>query len=460
MTSLPEQVSDLPTLNELRADLLADGGLGQGLQKWLLEDYLKVPQGSCPKNETYDTLVKLTMRNIYDPRTLGDPDTLLNKYNCDIKNDDDAITFAEKAVESLGDPHTEILNPKELKDLLKKMDGNFSGIGIAIKQSPDENATGPLEVIRVFAGGPAEKAGVRVGDLITKVNGQDIMGQLQTKTIEMIRGPAGTDVSFTVRRGDQEIELNAKRATVKTPVVDDKMLEDGIAYVALANFVQDDAADQVKQALLRHGDAKAYVLDLRNNGGGSVAQALRIASLFVGDGRLVSIRERIEGDWKDPLYATARFSVKANEDKGRIEINAGPAGSAPSTAQFVKEKDIVDKPVVILVNEYSASASELTAAALHDNGAATIMGTKTYGKGVAQVIIPVGSAAVKVTQSRYYTPNDVWLGTGYGEYAPDQRIGITPDVVVTNPKDAIYGTATDVQLRRAVEFLQEKTRGT
>jgi carboxyl-terminal processing protease len=358
------------------------------------------------------------------------------------------------AVASLGDPHTEIITPTELQALRQRIKGNFSGIGIAIKQSPDEHAKGPLEVIRVFAGGPAEKAGVRMGDVIIKVNGDDISNKEQTKAVELIRGPAGTDVSFTVRRGNEEIDLTATRAQVKAPVVDDKRLEGGIAYIALANFVQDDAAAQVKAALLRHSDAKAYVLDLRNNPGGSVAQALQIASLFVGDGNLVSFSERAEGDWNKPKYITSLFSVSSKLDRGLIETKAGPAGTAPLISHFTKEKDIVDKPVVILVNENSASSSELTAAAIHDNGAGTIMGTKTFGKGVAQLVIAVENAAVKVTQSRYYTPNNLWVGDGYSESG---RIGIEPDIVVTNPKEAVYGTATDEQLTRAVEFLKDKT---
>lgn len=227
---------------------------------------------------------------------------------------------------------------------------------------------------------------------------------------------------------------------------------DNIAYIQLSDFIQADAADEMKAALLKHQDAGAYIIDLRYNGGGSVSNALRIASMFVSDGNLVTIKSRKDSDPKNPVYKTSKLSVSSKDAGMRLEIHTTD-GSSPQVVFFEKQQDIVDKPVVILVNEFSASASEMTAAAMRDNGVATIIGGKTFGKGVAQIVIASGDAAVKVTHSRYYTPKDVWLGDGHNE-----RIGITPDILVDNPQGVEMGSANDVQLNRAIEFLKPKVK--
>lgn len=417
-----------------------------------LKGYVASPQDACVRNPVYDELLQITMRNIYDPSVLGNRDEFLNRYSCDVKTTEDAYKYAEQAVDSLGDPFTEILDPDKLKALTQKVDGGFSGIGIAIQSSPDDLAKGPLTVQRVFDGGPAQKAGLRPGDVITKVNGLDLTEFKQNDAVDLIRGKTGSNVLLTIVRDGKEMPLMVTRAQVKAPVVDDKMLDGNVAYISLSNFLQDDASDEVKAALLKHKDAKAYILDLRSNPGGSVGNALKIASLFVGDGNLVSTRSRLDSDPAHPVWITEDYNVSSKTAEGTVTITASDGRTARES--FKKEKDIVDKPVVILVNEYSASASELTAAAIRDNGAAVVIGSQTFGKGVAQEIIPAGAAAVKVTSTRYYSPHKDWFGDGNKE-----RIGLTPDIVVANPEKALPLSPEDAQLKRALEFLQHKQSG-
>ncbi len=414
-----------------------------------LKGYLNSPQDACVRNPIYDELLQVTMRNIYDPSVLGNRDEFLNRYSCDVKSTEDAYKYAEQAVASLGDPFTEILDPDKLKALTQKVDGGFSGIGISIQSSPDDQAKGPLTVQRVFDGGPAQKAGLRYGDVITKVNGLDLNEFKQVDALDLIRGKTGTDVLLTVTRDGKEMPFKITRAQVKAPVVEEKMLDGNVAYISLSTFLQDDASDQVKAALLKNKDAKAYILDLRFNPGGSVNNALKIASLFVGDGTLVSTRSRLESDPAHPVWITEDYNVSSKATDGTVTITATDGRTGRQT--FKKEKDIVDKPVVILVNEYSASASEMAAAAIRDNGAAIVVGSQTFGKGVAQEIIPTGAAAVKVTSTRYYSPHKDWFGDGNKE-----RIGLTPDIVVANPEKAMPLSPEDAQLKRALELLRNK----
>lgn len=434
-----------PVISE--ATQLADGGFvfARNLERGSESRSLN---GSCPRNRTYDKLLRLISTNLYDPEALAAVPPLLDKYNCRIKNDADAISFAQEAVDSLGDPYTKILDASETKELLKMIDGtDFGGIGVVIEPTVDQSGT---RIVRVIPETPAEKVGLRAGDLIVKVNNVDVSLLDQDKVSDLVKGRPGTDVSLLVYRAGEKKSFTATRAMVSPPVVDEKRLEGDIAYIGLSTFMNGNAAEQVKKALLRQDDARGYILDFRNNSGGLVDQALKVASMFVGDGTLVSMRSRIAWNPSKSGYSTLRYNVSSQETDGVIDHLREESNKRWFT-HFAKEKDIVDKPVVILVNEGTASASELTAAALHDNGAATIIGTKTLGKGVSQDIIPTGNVAVKVTSSRYFTPKGVWLGDGHRE-----RIGITPDIEVSNPRSAQAGTETDLQLKRALEFLHIK----
>jgi carboxyl-terminal processing protease len=408
---------------------------------------------ACAKNETYDSLLNKTVRKIYDPKILGNIDVLLNKFNCEIKSDDGAIAFAKKAVDSLGDPHSRILDQEETKAQRRRWNGeSFGGIGISYQKSPDPDHPG-MEIQEVFPNLPAEKAGLRPGDIIVKVNKTDVTSMDLDKTASLIKGPPGTDVALTVKRGTDNLRFVAKRSTVNPPVVSEKLIEDGIAYIKLSTFDRWDAAEEVKKAFLKHRDAPAYVFDLRNNPGGLVDEALKIASMFVGNGNLMTTRWRLDSDPLKPQYEISRYNVASTAQNGQIDQSIEGTPKHYSNP-FGKEKDIVDKPVVILVNGNSASASELTTAAVHDNGAATTIGTKTYGKGVMTESIPsVHGTTVKVIVARYYTPKGLWLGDG-----AKNLIGFTPDIVVDNPSGARLGTAADVQLMTAVKFLQDKIK--
>ena len=307
---------------------------------------------------------------------------------------------------SVNDPYTVYLSPKENEGLQESLDGgNFGGIGVYIYQLKDGTV-----VVQPIEGLPAAHAGVKPGDVVDTVDGASIHGMTLDRVEQLIRGQAGSTVRITVHpyKGTGERQYAITREIIHVPTVRAKM-EDGYEYIRLSDFGSTSAAE-VKKALLqgKAHNAKGYILDLRDNGGGLLDAAVRISSLFIPQGTIVSTIDR-EGN-KDVQEAL---------------------GTAIGGLQ----------PLVILVNKYTASASEITAGALQDYHLAKLVGTKTFGKGVVQSIYgtPDGGA-LKITTARYVTP----LGRDI------QHKGIMPDVVVDQNVDpALIDTPADKQLAAA-----------
>jgi carboxyl-terminal processing protease len=313
----------------------------------------------------------------------------------------------------LGDPYTTYLSPKEIRSLDEQLrGGHFGGIGVYIVQDPKSKAI----LVDPIEGNPAIKAGIHPGDAILAVDGRPVTGQTLDQVEREIRGPLGTRVSLTLRRHstNQRTTVAVTRAEVHVPSVQAKV-ENGISYVRLADFGS-TSAKEVREALVsadRHG-AKGYILDLRNNGGGLLDAAVDISSLFIPQGPIVSTIDRT-GD-RDTREATGRT----------IEV----------------------KPLVVLVNRYTASASEITAGAIQDYGAGTIVGEKTFGKGVVQSLYTMPDhGALKITTARYVTPKGRDI----------QHKGIVPDVIVPQRVDApIIDTSSDKQLAVAKSIIAKK----
>jgi carboxyl-terminal processing protease len=318
-------------------------------------------------------------------------DTLERDYYRKVDRDDLLNHSLDQAVRSLEDRFSNYFAPRDFADFQQATEGRFEGVGMTVEPVDDG-----LRVITVYDGSPADKGGLRTGDVITEVDGHPIAGKSSEESTTRIKGPAGTSVKLTVRTGKRTRQLILKRAEVEIPVVRSEMRRSGgrkIAYVHLAGFTAGahDAVGDAVHKLLGDG-AQGVVLDLRDNGGGLLNEAVQISSIFIPDGRIVSTKGR------------ARPERVYNATGGAINN---------------------DIPVVVLVNDHSASASEIVTGALQDRDRATVVGTRTFGKGVFQEIEPLSNGgALDITVGEYFLPSGRNLGGG----GVARGAGVTPDV--------------------------------
>ena len=314
----------------------------------------------------------------------------------------------------LGDPYTTYMSPQEINGLDEQLrGGNFGGIGVYINQ---DIKTGAI-VANPIESNPAIKAGVRPGDVIVAVDGKSTLGQKIDAVETEIRGPVGTTVTLTLKRRDAEapVTLHIVRAQIHVPSVIAKV-ENNIEYVRLQDFGQ-TSADEVRAAFEdgKKRNVRGYILDLRNNGGGLLDAAVDISSLFIAQGPIVSTIDR--AGYKEVKNATGHT--------------------------------IATKPLVLLVNKYTASASEITAGAVQDYGVGTLVGEKTFGKGVVQSLYTMpDKGALKITTARYVTPKGRDI----------HHKGIVPDVIVTQRVDdpRIIDSPNDKQLSAAKKIIENK----
>ncbi|MBC5809455.1 MAG: S41 family peptidase [Candidatus Eremiobacteraeota bacterium] len=313
---------------------------------------------------------------------------------------------------SVNDKYTTFLTPKQYADLNEGLDGGcFSGVGIAIRV---DEKTKQLRGNDVIEGGPAEKGGIKSGDIFTAIDGKPTKGLTVEDDSKLLRGKEGTVVRISIERDGADIApISLTRAVIHQPSVYAKMLDGNIGYARLTVFGSTTASELTKALdKLEAQHARAYVLDLRDNGGGYLNAAIEVSSKFIASGPIVSVESRGGSNTEYDAEATA----------------------------------IPPRPLAVLVNKFTASASEITSGAIQDNGVGELIGERTYGKGVVQSIHPLpDGSAVKITSARYLTPHgrDINL------------VGINPDIVSVQPKDAKYGDPTsDVQLRSAITYLQ------
>ena len=341
--------------------------------------------------------------------------TILDKYYLNDIDEDKAIEGAlEGYVSSLGDPYTEYIPKDEMEDYKNNLMGNYVGVGIYMAQNSKDNTIVVLTPIKYS---PAEEAGIQPGDIIKKIDGVEYTGEDMTAAANSIKGEEGSTVILEIQRG-QEIktfELTRKKITTN-PVISEK-LENNIGYLEVTSFDEDTAENfKAKYEELKAQGITSLIIDLRNNGGGLVEQALKIADYIVPKG-------------KDLL-------VTVDKDKNeKIEKS--------------EEDVLIDMPIVVLVNKNSASSSEILAGALKDLNEATIVGTTTYGKGVIQQLLTLKSGAgLKVTVEEYYTPNRTKIN-GVG-IEPNEKVEL-PETV-SNP--LLVQRDEDTQLQKAIEILK------
>ena len=339
-----------------------------------------------------------------------------HKYDNVIQTNEDAYLAINTMLSSLNDPYTRFLDPKEFAEESNSISGSLKGIGIQIGMKD-----GKLTVIAPIEDTPAEKAGLLAGDVILEINGKSTSSITVDKAAEQIRGPEGTTVTLLIKRENQEpkyytvTRANIKLKSISQKVPENVKIPDDICYIRLSSFISRDARAEFKDILTKNYYKKGFIVDLRSNPGGLLSNAIAISDMFLDSGDIVSTVDR--NNYKETDRAT----------KGVV----------------------TRRPVVILINKGSASASEIFSGAMKDNGRAVLVGEQSFGKGLVQEINKLqGGSGVNITIQKYLTPN----GTDI------HKKGITPDVVVKLSDDDIKNK-NDIQLKKAIEVLKNLEKG-
>ena len=336
----------------------------------------------------------------------------INKEYVDEVNQGKAMDAAINGVLQSLDPYSAYMSPEMFNNMQIETTGEFGGLGIEVGME-----AGVVKVISPIDNTPASRAGIKAGDYIVKINETQVQGKSLTEAVELMRGPVGTDIEITVRRVGKKkaIIFNITREIIEIESVKSKILDDKIGYLRLTSF-NENSSEQIKnkiKEIKKDKKIKGYILDLRNNPGGLLSQAIRISDFFLDYGEIVSTKSR-----------------KSSENR----------------KWFSKKGDLIDgKTLIVLINYGSASASEIVAGALKDHKRAILVGENSYGKGSVQSIIPLkNKGAIRLTISKYYLPS--------GESISE--VGVTPDIEIEESSDGFaINTDTDNQLNFALKLL-------
>ena len=340
---------------------------------------------------------------------------LIDKYYLGEVNDEDLEEGAIKGyIEGLGDEYTEYISKEDMEEYMQDTMGNFVGIGIYMVNDTETNR---IMVLSPIKGSPAEKAGILPGDYIMKIDGESYTGEDNSIAASKIKGEEGSTDKIENLRGTETLKKKIKRENVIVNPVEGKVLENNIGYIKFTSFDENTAEEfKAKFEELQKSNIKSLIIDLRNNGGGLVDQALEIAGYIADKGSVL-------------LYEVDKNN---NEEVKKSDSNP-----------------IINMPVVLLVNGNTASSSEILAGALKDLGKAKIVGTKTYGKGVIQELLTLkDGSGLKITSQKYLTPNKTEIN----------KVGIQPDQTVELP-DSVNNILNvdekdDTQLQKAIEILK------
>ena len=336
----------------------------------------------------------------------------INKEYVDEVNQGKAMDAAINGVLQSLDPYSAYMSPEMFDNMQIETTGEFGGLGIEVGME-----AGVVKVISPIDNTPASRAGIKAGDYIVKINETQVQGKSLTEAVELMRGPVGTDIEITVRRIGKKkaIIFNITREIIEIESVKSKILDDKIGYLRLTSF-NENSSEQIKnkiKEIKKDKKIKGYILDLRNNPGGLLSQAIRISDFFLDYGEIVSTKSR-----------------KRSENR----------------KWFSKKGDLIDgKTLIVLINYGSASASEIVAGALKEHKRAILIGENSYGKGSVQSIIPLkNKGAIRLTISKYYLPS--------GESISE--VGVTPDIEIEESSDGFaINTDTDNQLNFALKLL-------
>ena len=331
---------------------------------------------------------------VYDKIDLfGEVLDKINKEYVEEVDQSDTMDAAINGVLQSLDPYSSYMSPKNLEEMQTETKGEFGGLGIEVGME-----AGVVKVISPLDNSPAEREGVKAGDYIVKINDTQVQGKTLNEAVELMRGPVGSTLEITVRRVGlrKSLVFNITREIIQVASVKSEVLDEKIGYIRLTSF-NENSDDQIKKKIKefkKNKKIEGYILDLRNNPGGLLGQAIKISDFFLDDGEIVSTKGR-----------------KKNENQ----------------KWFAREGDIINgKALIVLINKGSASASEIVAGALKDHKRAVLVGEKSYGKGSVQSIIPLKNrGAIRLTISKYYLPS----GKSISE------VGVTPDITVEEESD-------------------------
>ena len=331
---------------------------------------------------------------VYDKIDLfGEVLDKINKEYVEEVDQSDTMDAAINGVLQSLDPYSSYMSPKNLEEMQTETKGEFGGLGIEVGME-----AGVVKVISPLDNSPAEREGVKAGDYIVKINDTQVQGKTLNEAVELMRGPVGSTLEITVRRVGlrKSLVFNITREIIQVASVKSEVLDEKIGYIRLTSF-NENSDDQIKKKIKefkKNKKIEGYILDLRNNPGGLLGQAIKISDFFLDDGEIVSTKGR-----------------KKNENQ----------------KWFAREGDIINgKALIVLINKGSASASEIVAGALKDHKRAVLVGEKSYGKGAVQSIIPLKNrGAIRLTISKYYLPS----GKSISE------VGVTPDITEEEESD-------------------------
>ena len=351
-------------------------------------------------------------QSIYDKIDLfGEVLDKINNEYVDEVNQNDAMDAAINGVLQSLDPYSAYMSPESFIEMETETSGKFGGLGIEVGME-----FGVVKVITPMDGSPAEKEGVKAGDYIVKINETQVQGKTLLEAVELMRGPVGSSLEITVRRKGVKKALVFKivREIIEVKSVKSKIIDENVGYIRLTSF-NENSSKQIKDKIknFKRNKINKYVLDLRNNPGGLLSQAVKISDFFLNNGEIVSTKSR-----------------KSSENR----------------KYFAKKGDIINgETLIVLINYGSASASEIVAGALKEHKRAIVIGENSYGKGSVQSIIPLkNKGAIRLTISKYYLPSGKSIsGTG-----------IVPDIeVLESTDDFRINTKTDNQLDFAIKLL-------
>jgi carboxyl-terminal processing protease len=336
----------------------------------------------------------------------------INKEYVDEINQSEGMDSAINGLLQSLDPYSSYMSPEIFQEMQTETSGEFGGLGIEVSME-----AGVVKVITPIDDTPASKAGIKAGDYIVKIDNVQVQGKSLSEAVDLMRGLVGTDIELTVRRRGvkKALTLNITREIIEVQSVKSDLLENNIGYIRLTSF-NDNSSNQIKKQIKKlkeNENLKAFILDLRNNPGGLLSQAIKISDFFLDNGEIVSTKSRKKSD---------------------------------NRKWFARKGDITEgKTLVVLINYGSASASEIVAGALKDHKRAIIIGEKSYGKGSVQSIIPLkNKGAIRLTVSKYYLPS----GKSISE------VGVKPDIEVNEEGDEFrIKTDTDNQLNYAIKLL-------
>ena len=351
--------------------------------------------------------------NIYDKIDLfGEVLNKINKEYVEEIDQSEAMDAAINGVLQSLDPYSAYMSPESFENMQTETSGEFGGLGIEVSME-----AGVVKVISPLDDSPAYEAGVKAGDYIVKINNIQVQGKTLNEAVEIMRGPVGSDIEITVRRKGvkKALVFNITRKIIKVRSVKSKIIDNNIGYIRLTAF-NENSSNQIKKKINefnKNENIEKFILDLRNNPGGLLSQAIKITDFFLSSGEIVSTKSRQE-----------------NENR----------------KWFAQSGDILNgETLVVLINNGSASASEIVAGALKDHKRAILVGENSYGKGSVQSIIPLrNKGAIRLTISKYYLPS--------GESISE--VGVSPDIVVAEDNDNFrIDTDSDNQLTYAIKLL-------